>query len=50
MARTISFVAASSVGNEPLLFSDFRSTRLSDSTAWVVSMIFRIAALKAKKG
>lgn len=36
MARQISFVAASPVGKEPLIFSVFRSTRFSGSKAVVV--------------
>lgn len=32
----MSFVAASSVGKEPLVFNVFRSTLFSDSTALVV--------------
>lgn len=36
IARKISFVAASSVGNEPLVLSVLRNTRFNDSTAFVV--------------
>ena len=38
IARKISFAAASSVGKEPLAFNVFRSTRFSDSTAFVTGM------------
>ena len=50
IARYISLVAASSVGNEPHVLIDLRITRFRLSIAFVVYMILQIAGSKAKNG